>query len=507
MFLERKSVMKRCRYTASVILAVLLSTGCGSKDVENASVLSARESELVPEEEKAESEALTQEMPENETRIEEEPVEEAPTASADVEKYGVSPISYDLFNLLPMENKLYAAWDGKIYFRQYSDEDMDDGGLWSEFGPIADTDKELMCMESDGSIVQMGTDCGYGSMFIVDGRIYSQKYMGTEEHTESIVYSCALDGSDVTEYDFSKGGIYSGEAYAAKDGKVICKTSSGGLAYIDAQTGQEHILVDTCVYYLDATEGEIFYYGYLENDDETKKIDLTLYSVDYEGNISSLKTIPREEYVEYVDDDLCQYPIDIPYFEILEDELYFAAGSYNGNAHMYSGGPVYSMKKDGSGCRVEAFSYDYCFYLYDDGENRAVYFHDSESDPYQCSAASLLGEVPQDIVIPAYAAYDKPFIHNTTGSILFYPDTSGTCYMLLEEEECGELSIELYEDGSRVQKVSDIEYIEGRLFFTVTDLTYNGDKSIGWRDYYDRGRSACYCKDFESGEIRLLYEY
>ena len=492
--------MKICRNTIGVILAVLLLAGCGSKDEEDASVPSMQESEQAPEEEKAESEAETQETPEKETLT-----EEAPAELTDVEKYGVSPISYDLSNLPPMENKLYAAWDGKIYFRQYSDEDMEEGGLWSEFRPVADTEKELMCMEPDGSIVQVGTDFGYGSMFIVDGRIYSQKYTVMEEHKESIVYSCALDGSDVTEYAFSKDGVYSGEVYAVKDGKVICKTARNGLAYIDTKTGQEYILVDTCVYYLDATEDEVFYYGYQESD-ETDERDLALYSVDYKGNISLLKTITREEYIEYADELLCQDAIDIPYFEILGDELYFAAGSYNGNAHVYSGGPIYSMKKDGSGCRVEVFSYDYRFYLYDEEESRAIYYSESGLD--QCAAVSLSGDVPQDIVIPKYVVtYDEPLIHNTTGSILFYPDTSGTCYMLLTAEECEELSIELYVDGSRVQKISDIEYLDGKLFFTVTDLTYSTEESIGWRDGYVRGRSICYCKDLESGNIRLLYEY
>ncbi len=492
--INEEKVMKIYRYIISVILAVLLLAGCGA---DRGPVTATQEdSEILSPETTVQE---TEEPPAEETQT-----VEAPAELTDVEKYGVSPISYDLSNLPPMENKLYAAWDGKIYFRQYSDEDMEEGGLWSEFDAIADTEKELMCMESDGSIVQVGADFGYGSMFIADGRIYSQKYTVTEEYNEIIVYSCALDGSDVIEYAFSKDGVYSGEVYAVKDSKVICKTARGGLAYIDTKTGQEHILVDTNVYYLDATEEEVFYYGYQKND-ETEESDLTLYSVDYEGNINPLKTITREEYIEYADELLCQDAIDIPYFEILGDELYFAAGSYNGNAHMYSGGPIYSMKKDGSDCKAETFSYDYRFYLYDDGKSRAVYYNESGLD--QCSAVSLFGDVPQDIVIPEYVAYDKPFMHNPTGSILFYPDTTGTCYMLLTEEECEELSIELYVDGSRVQKISDIEYLNGKLFFTVTDLTYSTEYSIGWRDGYERGRSVCYCKELESGNIRVLYEY
>ncbi|MCI8521907.1 MAG: hypothetical protein HFI62_01720 [Lachnospiraceae bacterium] len=43
---------------------------------------------------------------------------------------------------------------------------------------------------------------------------------------------------------------------------------------------------------------------------------------------------------------------------------------------------------------------------------------------------------------------------------------------------------------------------------------FHGDRSDlqypvqhGRRDGYERGGSACYCKDLTDGEIRLLYEY
>ena len=107
---------------------------------------------------------------------------------------------------------------------------------------------------------------------------------------------------------------------------------------------------------------------------------------------------------------------------------------------------------------------------------------------------NLRGTAQPDIILPPpYTAYDEPCVHGESNSILWYPDNSGVCYVLLTEEESTALSIDAY--------------VDGWIFFTVTDLTYNPNSSIGWRDYYDRGRSACYCKDAESGEIRLLYEY
>lgn len=118
----------------------------------------------------------------------------------------------------------------------------------------------------------------------------------------------------------------------------------------------------------------------------------------------------------------------------------------------------------------------------------------------------------QKDIIPweGYTPYDKPRVYlfeNPADSIVFYPDTSGICYVLLTVEESEELGLKTHEDGRVVQQVEGIEYLEGKLFFTVTDLTYSEEYSIGWRDGYERKRSVCYCKDMESGEIRALYEY
>lgn len=139
--------------------------------------------------------------------------------------YGCSPVSADLPGIPAMENSRYAVWEGNIYYRQYSGEDRDEGGLWAYFEPVADTAKELMCMGQDGSVTQVGVDYGCDGLFIVNGRIYSQKYKQTRENghqiTRAVVYSCDLDGSNVKEYSARR-------VYAVKGDKIICGT--GGYA-------------------------------------------------------------------------------------------------------------------------------------------------------------------------------------------------------------------------------------------------------------------------------------
>lgn len=445
------------------------------------------------------------------------------TTVSDIDLYGCSPVTEDLSDIPPMENKLYAAWDGKIYYRQYSDEDMEEGGLWADFDPVADTAKELMCMEPDGSVLQVGVDYGFGEMFIVCGRIYSQKCTeqqrndGDDRLRDYVVYSCALDGSDMREYDSTR-------VLAAKGDRIICQTMNHGLSFIDARTGEEHVLMEQYAGYLEADEEELFCFYYPKDAGEDS-YDVTLCSLDYEGNLHELKSITRKEYADcmggedFLDWLMFETPIDIPCFKIAGEDLYFSAGSYNGTGSMYTGGPIYSMKRNGRRCRIEAVSFERYFYLYDDGINRSLYCApiDEETSRVLDKIQSIrLYGVEQDIELRMpYRPYEEPYVHTVYDQesypvgelVMIYPDTAGICYILLNLQDSEELGIRTHVDGQVVQQLDEIEYLDGKLFFTVTDLVYSTKYSIGWRDGYERGRSECYCKDLDSGEITLLYEY
>lgn len=161
-------------------------------------------------------------------------------------------VSEELSALPAMENRVYAEWEGKIYYRQYSDEEG--------------TAKELMCMEPDGSVTQAGVDDGCDELYIVGGRIYSHKYVQTRENgrqiTRAVVYSCELDGSGVKEYSARS-------IYAVKGDKIICETGGYagddgyGITWIDGRDGEEHLLISgKGLYhgteYLGATEEAVF---------------------------------------------------------------------------------------------------------------------------------------------------------------------------------------------------------------------------------------------------------
>lgn len=498
-----------CTMSVMALLAGFL-IGCGAQNISG-------EEETVP----AVCEEATAVRQETVPSEQEESNGREKILEADIALYGCSPVTEELSKIPAMENRLYAAWEGRIYYRQYSDEDMEDGALWADFRPVADTGKELMCMEPDGSVTQVGVDYGCDAMFIVHDRLFSQKYVLQDDGCTTgsyRVYSSRLDGSDVREYDAIS-------VLAVKGGRVICQMKEGGLLFLDAQTGQEHILTEKTVTYLDADEEGIFCYYYLKSAKE--RYDVALCFLDYEGNLQELKRITWEEYTDCMDMDMLMFEsqIDIPCFWMHGEDLYFSAGTYNGNAHVYSGGLIYSMKKDGRSCKIETVSHDRFFYLYDDGINRSLFCRMRDADAAHkvnyngeyvgIEQICLYGEEQELVLRRPLWPYDKPYVRSPVDSeqgpqgdsILLYPDTSGSCYVLLTGLESEKLGIRIHVDGHIMQKLSGIEYLNGKLFFTVTDLTYSEKHSIGWRDGYERGRSACYCKDLESGEIRLLYEY
>lgn len=477
------------------------TVGTATEEVAQESSPDPEEQEVLPG---VENDSIKQDAQEDSVVSEMRP--EAETGGTTIEEgaelYDFSPVSFNLSEIPAMENKLYAEWDGNIYFRQYSDEDMEDGALWASFGEIADSEKELMCLSPDGEFTQVGTDHGYGSMYIVDGRLYSQKYEEREDGLSSRVYSCKLDGSDMRAYD-------SNEVLAVCGDKIICYGAGWGpgLTIIDVKTGEERTLTDGSensweqARYLDATDDEIFFYRIFiqERDGEDKICDTVLYSVDYDGNVRELTTLTHE-----------RYALSIVCFEILGDMLYFSAGFYEGSAVVYQGGPICSINKDSSEFKEEVLARDEYFYLYDDGINRVLYCNPSDERGGLAEVVPIVlrGEIPEGITIRAcFSSYDRPFEHAASGSLLYYPDTSGVCYELLTGEEREEITDEAYVPGYLGQTVRNIEYVDGKLFFTIDDGIYNPDKNIGWRDYYDRGRTACYCKDMKNGEIRLLYEY
>lgn len=197
-----------------VTVLVLGMYGCAEKDGMTETSMTESEVSTAVETEESESETVqsteTEELGDTQTVVYSD---KCPTGA---------PVSatYAINELPEMENQHYAEWDGNIYFRQYNAESFEEGALWADIGYTAEplVEKCLMCMDAQGNITKVGTDCGYGPMYIIDvdgngPRIYSTLL---DQDGRYKIYSCDLSGGDVKYLYSSEDSIEFIERYETK---------------------------------------------------------------------------------------------------------------------------------------------------------------------------------------------------------------------------------------------------------------------------------------------------
>ena len=178
-----------------ITVLVLGMYGCAEKDGMTETSMTESEVSTAVETEESESETVqsteAEELGDTQTVVYSD---KCPTGA---------PVSatYAINELPEMENQHYAKWDDNIYFRQYNAESFEEGALWADIGYTAEplVEKSLMCMDAQGNLTKVGTDYGYGPMYIIDvdgngPRIYSTLL---EQDGLYKIYSCDLSGGDV----------------------------------------------------------------------------------------------------------------------------------------------------------------------------------------------------------------------------------------------------------------------------------------------------------------------
>lgn len=366
-----------------------------------------------------------------------------------------------------MNNEYYTQWDGNIYFRQYSDKSMDEGALFANYSPNHDENvpKDIMCMDSDGNITKVGKDYGRDVIFILNEKIYSTGRFSDE----TVIYSSDLTGENINTYE----NLF--DIYDTYNDIIICQTKKWGIAVIDSKTGKEKTLVeyeDEHISYLGCDDKYIYYYLNQSNE------ELLLYKMTYDGDSTLLTKIIIESI------NPAYY---IPDFQIVDDYLFFNVGYDDGSGSYYQGGNIYQLKKDGTEKEV---IYKQYFQEYNDP---SFYVYKTNSGHYEIKERSSQGICQMD----------------DNGDIYIYPDETNIKYILLTKNEyytLGHGNQDTMED-KKIWTIDNMEYINGKFFFTIHIGIYNDEESIGWRDYYTRLESYDYCKDLSTQEITLLNQY
>lgn len=507
-----------------VTVLVLGMYGCAEKDGMTETSMTESEVNTAVETEESESETVqsteTEELGDTQTVVYSD---KCPTGA---------PVSatYAINELPEMKNQHYAKWDDNIYFRQYNAESFEEGALWADIGYSAEPliEKSLMCMDAQGNLTKVGTDYGYGPMYIIDvdgngPRIYSTLL---DQDGLYKIYSCDLSGGDVKYLYSSEDSIEFIQRYETK---ISFMSGMFDECYIDLVTKEvkavnlgkyssgEWIGMDEDgMYFMVGVDGEEFH----------------ICRTTYYGDVKVLAKIPEtdiitEEYMDlFVDEEGKLWGISdiaISDADFIGDKIYFMIMSYSGSGHMPASGAVYEVDKFTGECN-KIFMSDTAtqFHIVKQGENAWIYYPASgtvdEEWKRWAECEQFAGEQGAEAPTAVYGENDMGHLalgHYATDDgyhLYATPDNTGCSYIVLSAEEINALGIDTpfirrETNGTVEWNVVRAEYIGDKLFFSVEISDHDIEQNIGWRDFYVRRITYDYYKDLSTGEIKLIQSY
>lgn len=375
-------------------------------------------------------------------------------------------------------SKYHIEIDNKIYFRQYSSDSILEGDVLGYYSEVKSAPKRFVSLDEDGKLADVFEDNGYGSIYLLEGRLFSQ----CMTQDGSRVYSCDLTGKNKTMW--SSWEILD----QAEDGFLICKTSNDGLAVIDSI--EEKIVVEEAVQYQGCFDNIIYY-------SIQKKDTVELHSVDSEGNKKQIITVSVKDVTSKGSYD--SNTINIGGLDVCGEYMAFAAGDYQSYGSYY-GGVIALCKLDGIE-KTLFYSESSSHSFYNEGKKTAFLYEQDEEVKWEELSVEMLETFKR---IPTYGVLDA--YHSVSGYIM-HSDWKET---YLYENEYEELLAEI-EKAQKYQydyhEIKNAEILGNKLFFNIVLEKADPSKDIGWRAYYERVATYEYVKDLGTGEIRLLYVF
>ncbi len=233
----------------------------------------------------------------------------------------------------------HVTYNGKTYYWKYSSDSLYSASMHVMYsGKYIEykNDKEntLICLDKNGKEETIYEGTGYGKLWIYNQRIYSKK-------ADTKLFSIKLDGTDEKSYD----DIY--EINAVCDNGLIVSTNNYNIALLGKNDEIDVIKEGSTFCYL---ENNKLYYE-ITSDGEYYNENLDFRSIDINGkNDLSLVKLSSKDYMgeEYYDHQM-RIPIQVDCVQIIDDDVYFQYGGYDGSSYIYQGGKIVKVKKDGTG--------------------------------------------------------------------------------------------------------------------------------------------------------------
>lgn len=449
-------------------------------------------------------------------------------------------------------NSNYAYQDGKVYYRRYHEDSFEDAALWGDYGALPDKEKEIVCIDADGSGSVVFTDKGSGSIYLLNDRFYMTDFIADENgYSGRRLYSVDMRGNSRIDYGDAEIYVVDTERKLLILERIEEEHSHKYTEYsysyciVNYETGEEKPLSpDTHSNngYIDIEDyqnGWIYYVNhyYDENHDFSK-----LCAVSVEGEQREIIALTSAHNQESKRNGY-GYRENILDVKADGDRLYFIFGGYDGTAHIFQGGKLISVKLDGTDYKAVEIDED-AFYLSHDKGKSLVYFPpdyeyvqaEHEAGLYYAMVWDVEADkcyhsdFPENLLyaysgrtgfIGQYCPADKSVLCGVTTSeiitdgaekrwrrqtgVYVIPDDSGRVIRLVADIE--QYTVKWQEEEAEYITYEDFYYADGFLYFKAEYNTYDKESSIGWRDGCRRLHTdMCRLKIGES-KAEILYSY
>lgn len=430
-----------------------------------------------------------------------------------------------LLDYMEQTDHSYAYRDGRVYYRQYHKDSFEEAALWADYHPIADTDKEIVCIDADGEKTVLFSDKGYGDIYLIGERFYMTEMItqakGDEDHIYSNVYSVDMQGQNRIEYGY--GEIY----YFDVDRKfLILKMDPEGASVktycaLNCMSGEMIPLnVDFCddLTFWDYQDG----WCYFDVHQEASEGICRVVAVSLEGEQKEIiaLTSDHETENEYgYREELCE-------MRVVGDRIYIVFGGYAGTGQYFQGGKLITIKLDGSDYRSMAieFSSDAFYVCFDAGkplvfipqrwtEDEVEY----ESTVWDVESNTVfMSDFPQQLIYEQRTHSIWPYREHIAPRTLCALKDEGTNVYALPDDSGRFVRITAKLDEAIVPRGDgEVDYINyqhlyytnGFLYFEVEFNIYDVESSIGWRDGYRRLQTDVYRLKLDGNVMELLYSY
>lgn len=361
----------------------------------------------------------------------------------------------------------HVTYDGRTYYWKYSSDSLYSASMHVMYSRKYieykdDKINTLVSLDKNGKEETIYEGTGYGKLWIYNQRIYSEK-------SGSKWFSIKLDGTDEKLYDDIS------DINAISDNGLIVSTSNYNIALLEKNDEVDVIKEESTFCYF---ENNIVYYETryeLSTNGKTTNETLNFGSIDVNGkNDFTLVNLSVEDWYgdDYDFDYSMSVPVTVDCVQIIDDNVYFQYGGYDGSSYIYQGGKIAKIKKDGTGFMnlkdIEEDG-DTSFTVYKNGDDVEIKTKGSLNKPF-CEYE-----------------YSNDYSSSST-TVSIYTDENSDKKELISKDEYKTINSE---------DLTELDYTGNELYFTAIKLDEDG--------YYVQ-KCTFYKKDLKSNKIEKIQE-